>query len=246
MSTMQRLTRKPRTLSRHRRTAGFTLVELLVVMAIIAILVAIIVPTIVTLRRMAKRTATKDLIFQTNAAIQNYSQDWGSAPPDFCPAGARFLAFSFTAAGDTETISGDTRLYLKSSCGSMDATTEALFYYLTNAALTSTAYLELQKDVQWMDYNGNRLPEAVDSWGRPLLYNRAPFPSGPSGYDTAGNPIHGLPGTAVPFDLFSVGPDGVTSNGNDPLPAYRTALKQFNDKALQGGYGNGPDDIYNW
>jgi len=215
---------------------GFTLVELLVVMSIIAILVAILVPTIVTLRRTAKRTASRDLLFQISASVQQYSQDWGSAPPDFCPNDAEYLKFTNYTVADPF-ISG---------AGPMEATAEALYYYLTNQALTGTPYLELQKDVQWMDYNNNKLPEAVDSWGRPFLYNRAAFPSGPSGYNAAGNPIHNLPGTAVPFDLFSVGPDGVTSNGNDPLPAYRTALGLFNDKALQGSYGNGIDDIYNW
>lgn len=218
-----------------RRRGGFTLVELLVVMSIIAILVAILVPTIIVVRRTAKSTSTKNLLYQINSALQNYSTDWGSAPPDFCPSDAEFVKFVDYTAADR---------YI-SPPPTLVASAEALYYHLANTNLTGTPYLELQREVQRTDYNSNRLPEVVDSWGRPFLYNR-PSAGQASGFDAAGDPIHNLPGSAVPFDLFSVGGDGVTSNGNDPLPHYRTALEQFNDKALEGSYGYGDDDIYNW
>ncbi len=218
-----------------RRRGGFTLVELLVVMSVIAILVGILVPTIIVVRRTAKSTSTMNLLFQINSALQNYSTDWGSAPPDFCPSGVDFVKFVDYTVGDP---------YI-SPRPTLAASTEALYYYLANDNLTGTPYLELQREVQRTDYNNNTLPEVVDSWGRPFLYNR---PSGgqASGFDSAGDPVHRLPGSAVPFDLFSVGGDGVTSNGNDPLPPYRTALGQFDGKALEGSYGFGDDDIYNW
>jgi len=80
-----------------------------------------------------------------------------------------------------------------------------------------------------------------------VLYNRGPFTGGVAGYDGAGSPIHNAPGSAVPFDLFSLGADGVTSDSMDPMPHYRTALAQFNDAALVDvSYGFGNDDIHNW
>ena len=65
-----------------RRTArrGFTLVELLVVMAIIAILIAILVPAVQQIRETARRTECLNNLKQLGIAAQNYLQAHQSFP----------------------------------------------------------------------------------------------------------------------------------------------------------------------
>ena len=65
-----------------RRTCkrGFTLVELLVVIAIIAILVAILLPAINSAREAARRTRCKNHIRQVATGLLNYETAWGRLP----------------------------------------------------------------------------------------------------------------------------------------------------------------------
>ena len=57
---------------RGRRTAAFTLVELLVVIAIIAILVALLLPAINAARESARRTQCANNAHQLGLAVLNY------------------------------------------------------------------------------------------------------------------------------------------------------------------------------
>ena len=224
---------------KNQKCPGFTLIELLVVMSVIAILAGILLPTIITVRRMAKRGATKNLLQQIAGAAEQYSADCGQFPPDTAPSGTQFVKFVGYELGKS--------FAQNSFSATVQASSEALYYFLGNPNITgSHPYIELQKEVQYTDYNGNNLPEAVDSWGRPFLYNRAEFPDA-GGQSQSAWDAHGDPGHHHPdhFDLYSVGPDG-QSNKTD-IPSPKTNLSGFDDKALHSsGYGNGRDDVTNW
>ena len=68
---------------RHHRSAGFTLVELLVVITIIGILMGIAVPAIFSAVKTARSTAMKMELNSLETAVQKYQEKYGDYPPDF-------------------------------------------------------------------------------------------------------------------------------------------------------------------
>ncbi len=60
---------------------GFTLVELLVVMAVIAILAAILFPVFSQVREKARQTQCLSNSRQLGLAVQFYTQDWDEKTP---------------------------------------------------------------------------------------------------------------------------------------------------------------------
>lgn len=81
---------------RQRKPAGFTLVELLVVITIIGILIALLLPAVQAAREAARRMQCANNFRQTALAVLNYEQQSGCLPP-----GQIFYrkAFSGTSCG---------------------------------------------------------------------------------------------------------------------------------------------------
>ncbi len=67
--------------TRVRGRAGFTLVELLVVIVVLAILVGLLLPVIAGAVRTAKNAATQAEINQLAQALANFKSTYGDYPP---------------------------------------------------------------------------------------------------------------------------------------------------------------------
>ncbi len=65
----------------NRPHRGFTLVEMLTVIAIIAVLIAILLPAIQHARESARRTQCQNNLMQLGVALQHYNQTHGILPP---------------------------------------------------------------------------------------------------------------------------------------------------------------------
>ncbi|RME88699.1 MAG: type II secretion system protein [Planctomycetota bacterium] len=65
----------------EKKKKGFTLVEILVVIALIGLLMGIFMVAIGSSRRNAKIRATKTLLKQLELALSNYQSDFGTYPP---------------------------------------------------------------------------------------------------------------------------------------------------------------------
>ena len=64
----------------RKQDAGFTLVELMIVMAIIAILMMVAVPRFAAAVRMAREAVLKEDLFTIRGAIDSYTMDKQKAP----------------------------------------------------------------------------------------------------------------------------------------------------------------------
>lgn len=65
-----------------QRENGFTLVELLTVIAIIALLAGLIFPAVISVQDKAKRSKAKSMIQSLSVALKMYQNDFGVYPTD--------------------------------------------------------------------------------------------------------------------------------------------------------------------
>ena len=230
-------------MTRNHRRIGFTLAELLVVIAIIGILSAFLLPVVGKARHHAKITLAKSMLGQLETALADYVADYGVFPPE-------------------------------KGSGKLDKPSETLYFYLAGMDISSPdkstrttlrrnrkgakVYFEFMR-TYLEDYDDDDYYEVVDPWGQPWLYIRGMYPGHPntsSGLGDTNKRPHHHPSS---YDLFSVGPDGMTGPGkttrrikdawNDSKKfTYKPNTKNSFYKLAAGSFEGGmdPDDISNF
>ena len=113
---------------RIRNRCGFTLVELLTVVAIVGILAAILVPTVNGARNSARRADTKVRFTQWSAAMEQFRQEYGYLP-QIAAADGRLDTSLFLGALTGRSFSGAAL-----SGSALNGNTKAIVFYRLSEA----------------------------------------------------------------------------------------------------------------
>jgi prepilin-type N-terminal cleavage/methylation domain-containing protein len=182
-----------RPLARRIRRRGFTLIEMLTVIAIIGILAAILIPTVRMAMQAARKKVAKSDINGLALAISNYQLEFGAPPPD---RSSNLDGDPYDTFNDGDPL--DTDNAGRSSWREDLSPNECLVWFLTrdfssaySAGMPSApgeprdwdpltsreVYCRVSfktsydmKQTQIRDWDNNGFEEFLDPWGRPYMY----------------------------------------------------------------------------
>lgn len=150
--------------------AGFTLIEILVVMSIILVLAVMIVPGLVNAKYLSKKAATRTEIANMETALNLYESDYGAYPDDDEDNSSKPLMEALT--GDPNPGEGKqprkTYYQFKASRiidGEYCSEFKKPFFYRENASVTEKTDDMKNKDSFdiWTD-NGKKNETGINNW----------------------------------------------------------------------------------
>lgn len=143
----------------RRGQSGYTLIEILTVIAIIVLLALLLVTTVQGLKDRAKREATNALIGQIDMALQNYHQAFGGYPPDRVTlddgrelCGSQCLVYFLGRPLDQVSVTGS-----ETAVRHLDPAFEG-------------GFRDVQLSGPLAGANWDEV-EIIDAWGRPIHYD---------------------------------------------------------------------------
>jgi prepilin-type N-terminal cleavage/methylation domain-containing protein len=182
-----------------RRKAGFTMIEILVVMAIIAILASMVIGALGFVKEKQKREQAKLQIALLGKGIDDYKLDMGKLPgiQNDSPASGEGMTQELYQALFYEGYLANENPSAAPTTASSAASATATRVYVAELDPTITKQ-------KWVDVpKGNKtivpnISQIKDPWGNEYRYRKGA---------SAFNPD---------FDLWSTGKDGLTVSGNSP------------------------------
>jgi prepilin-type N-terminal cleavage/methylation domain-containing protein len=209
-----------------RRVTGFTLVEVLVVMAIISVLAGIVVASIGVARKFSDAKATAVDIQTLVQAINTYNERYGDYPPSF---------LSGLGVKGIPTNEGNEALVLalssKKKNGPYFEFKEGRLQNTDNDSLTAKDLGILKKNLDPVQ-TAPALFEYLDLWGSPYVYihnrdygKKVPYINrhGSTVLITAVKSEKlGSYQAATSFQIWSFGPNGLNENGEgDDIASWK-------------------------
>ena len=168
---------------RLRSSPGFTIVEMLIVIAIITVLMAMLIPVLTTVRRRAQIKATRALVDGIQDALGRYYIDFDEYPPS-------------NTAGMGAVDPSSLYIYLSGPTGKGIDTVQG------GTTRHHDPYMAMPPEYVQRS-NGQTL--IVDAWGSPIVYFNC------KAYVDGGGAPAGLCHNPKSFDIYSLGPDKVLS-----------------------------------
>lgn len=169
---------------KNKRTAGFTVVEMLIVISIITILMAMLIPVLTTVRRRAQIKSTRALVDGIQDALGRYYIDFDEYPP------------SNTAGLSGAVDPSSLYLYLSGPKGKGIDTVQG------GTPRHHDPYLAVPPE--YVQRSGGQTL-IVDSWGSPIVYFNC------KAHVESGGAAVGLCHNPKSFDIYSPGPDKMLS-----------------------------------
>jgi len=187
---------------RYFRRSGFTLIELIVVVAIISILMGLVVTSVGRIRQSAHVAATKALMEGVSSGLNRFYTEFGAYPPSTvdelgdASETDKYSLCKYLCTTDRSVV--EKLLNIKPTGRSMERFLDPPPEYVIKEADTPD---------QWI---------LVDAWGTPLVYvNCLQYTEGkkadPTSTYTGDDKCH----NPTSFDLYSCGPD--KQKDPDPL-----------------------------
>jgi len=196
-------------MSRHAarpRSAGFTLVELLVVMGIIAILMAFLVPTLAAIRHQANVNKVTAIIHGISGALEAYKQAYQVYPPDKKNESDDAQDLNLSSECLVYYLSGGSIYYINGTSSASYPWQHAV--YQSSGRKNMTIYLSFNRNLL-ADKDGDGAPELYDPWGKRFIYNSGVGTDGD--YNQYGAADHNF----RKCDLLSGGPDKTYATADD-------------------------------
>jgi prepilin-type N-terminal cleavage/methylation domain-containing protein len=146
-----------------RRPRGFTLVELITVIAILGILVTLTVGAVQGVRNNAARKATEEIFSALDAALQRYYDDWGKYP--YISTTGDFGVVDWTNQEEYK--------FLRDISNSQMKANATLFAALTVNRRRGPYFrggITQAKIFKTQDFGGKPYRAFTDGWGREISY----------------------------------------------------------------------------
>lgn len=230
-------------MKRRRRTVqnGFTLIEMLIVIAIIALLIALTIPLIGNVTNQARRAATKTTIKKAHELLQaridsfergfqkkfRQTQNVAYSPSNPNHIKLRKAAFAemfpLVLNGQQLSLLGNSEKLPSTMAATPTAAdnAEAVLYMLTRMGTFGTLAGDEGNFIgnEIKDTDGDGVMELVDGWGQPIRFYNWPTRL-VQNYDEARILIKNLPTNVVDRQKDGDDPFGVLTSANFPVNTY--------------------------